>query len=89
MALAQTDSFIQQREAEVTKNASTGFSISFADDRRAFHPGETIKLVFTFRRHDVSPFNYASVNRSAPSVAVIAPERNDVHVAGEWLGCHR
>ena len=58
LALAQPDPFVQQREAEATKNASTGFSISFADDRRAFHPGETIKLVFTFRRYDVSPFNY-------------------------------
>ena len=58
LALAQTDSFVQQREAEATKNASTGFSIRFADDRRAFRPGETIALVFTFRRYDVSPYNY-------------------------------
>ena len=58
VAAAQDDSFVQQREAEATKNASTGFSIAFADDQRAFHPGETIKLVFTFRRYDVSPFNY-------------------------------
>ena len=33
LALAQGDSFVQQREANATTNASTGFSISFADDR--------------------------------------------------------
>jgi hypothetical protein len=57
-AAAQGDFFVQQRDAEATKNASTGFSISFADDRRSFHPGETIKLLFTFRRYDISPHNY-------------------------------
>jgi hypothetical protein len=57
-AAPQGDLFVQQRDTEAAKNASTGFSISFADDRRTFHPGETIKLVFTFRRHDVSPHNY-------------------------------
>jgi hypothetical protein len=57
-AVAQGDLFAQQRDAEATKNASTGFSISFADDRRAFRPGEAIALVFTFSRQYVSPFNY-------------------------------
>jgi hypothetical protein len=57
-ASAQGDLFVQQRDAEATKNASTGFSISFSDDRRSFHPGETIKLLFTFRRYDISPYNY-------------------------------
>jgi hypothetical protein len=57
-AQGQDDAFVQQRDFEAEKNASSGFSIAFADDRRAFHPGETIKLVFTFRRADISPFNY-------------------------------
>lgn len=57
-ALAQDDSFVQQRDAEATKNGSTGFSISFADARRSFRPGETIALVFTFHRYDISGFNY-------------------------------
>ena len=58
VALAQDDSFVRQRDFEATKNGSTGFSVSFADDRRSFRPGETIALVFTFDRYDISGFNY-------------------------------
>ena len=58
VALAQDDSFVRQRDFEATKNGSTGFSVSFADDRRSFRPGETIALVFTFHRNDISGFNY-------------------------------
>jgi hypothetical protein len=57
-ASAQDDPFARQRDAEAAKNGSTGFSISLADERQAFHPGEPIKLVFTFGRPDVSPHNY-------------------------------
>ena len=57
-ALAQDDSFARQRDSEATKNASTGFSISFADDRRAFHPGEPIQLRFAFRMYGISAFSY-------------------------------
>jgi len=57
-AYAQGDDFVRQRDAEATANGSSGFSVKFADDRRVFHIGETIKLLFTFTRFDVSPFNY-------------------------------
>ncbi len=57
-ANAQDDAFVRQRDAEAAKNESTGFSVSFADDRRTFHVGETITLRFTFHRYDVSPYNY-------------------------------
>jgi len=57
-AYAQDDAFVRQRDAEAANNESTGFSVSFADDRRTFHVGETITLRFTFHRYDVSPFNY-------------------------------
>ena len=55
---AQHDAFVGQRDTEAAKNGSRGFSISLADGRREFHPGEPITLVFTFDRFDVSPFNY-------------------------------
>lgn len=55
---AQHDSFVGQRDTEAASNGSVGFSIFLADGRREFHPGEPIKLVFTFERLDVSPYNY-------------------------------
>jgi hypothetical protein len=59
-AIAQDDAFLRQQQREAA--ASTpGFSISFADDRRAFRPGEAIALRFTFAVPligKVSPFNY-------------------------------
>jgi hypothetical protein len=56
--LAQDDAFERQRDAQAAKNASNEFSVAFASDRRAFHPGETITLMFTFGTLDVSPHNY-------------------------------
>jgi hypothetical protein len=68
---AQDDPFVRQRDAEAAANESSGFSISFADSRRAFHPGETIPLVFTFRRLDVSPFNYEHCSGLGQADAVL------------------
>jgi len=45
------DAFIQSHERDASTNpAKDAFFISFADARRAFHPGETIKLTFRFYR---------------------------------------
>ena len=54
----QDDLFSRQRDDEAATNQSSGFTISFADGRRSFHPGEAIKLTFMFHRYDISPFNY-------------------------------
>jgi len=54
----QDEAFSRQRDDEAATNHSSGFTISFADGRRSFHPGETIKLTFTFHRYDISPANY-------------------------------
>ena len=71
IAHAQDDAFIRQRQLEAEQNTSTGFSIAFADDQRALHPGETVKLVFTFRRNDISPFNYEHCHGMGIATAVL------------------
>src|SRR5262249_29536137 len=35
------------------------FEIRFADDRSSFHPGERIRIIFSFRRYDISPHDYS------------------------------
>jgi hypothetical protein len=70
-ALGQDDAFIRQRDAEAAKNASTGFSIRFADGRRTFHPGQAIKLVFSFQGHGVSPFNWEHCSSLGVADAVL------------------
>src|SRR5262245_52202371 len=46
---ASGDPFIRRHDrAAATNPLRYAFTISFADERRAFHPGETIKLTFRF-----------------------------------------
>jgi hypothetical protein len=57
-ARAQDDAFARRYAAALEKSVSAGaLSIAFADDRRTFHQGETIALIFQFPRLDVSAFN--------------------------------
>jgi len=52
------DAFQRRRDDEAERVQSRGFSIAFADARRAFHPSEVITLTFAFTRQDISPHNY-------------------------------
>jgi hypothetical protein len=61
VSASQNDAFLRQHQKELAQYDSTGFSIAFKDERRAFHPGEAIPIGLTFdlqARDDVSPGNY-------------------------------
>lgn len=51
-AFSQDGGFVRQHEGE-QRNSLPGFSIAFADERRAFHPGELITLRFSFPRREI------------------------------------
>jgi hypothetical protein len=66
------DPFAAQRDAAAAQSPlSSQFSISFADGRRTFHPGETIAITFSYDRVSPSPFNYEHWDHLGASRAVL------------------
>jgi hypothetical protein len=74
-ALAQQpapDAFIAQRDAAASRSPlSSRFSISFADNRRTYRPGEAIPLIFSYDVLSPSPYNYEDASHLGWARAIL------------------
>jgi hypothetical protein len=85
LAQRPRDHFVEQHGAAVAKSPlSDRFSIAFADDRRTFHPGEAIPLVFSYDRLAATPYNYEHFPHLGLAHAVLDHEDGTVYPLADY-----